>query len=100
MSKTKLSISLIKERIPINRVLKPDIPSLTLANGLVLYYKNNQPASPKWVNSFLKGEIPFFSKVSFRSVSSRLKHYGFKVSIKGINRTYRENNNNEGGNEK
>lgn len=44
-------------------------------------------------------EIPFFSKVSFRSVSRRLKHYGFKVSIKGINRTYRDNNN-EGGNEK
>lgn len=43
-------------------------------------------------------EIPFFSKVSFRSVSSRLKYYGFKVSIKGINRTYRDNNN-EGGNE-
>ena len=43
-------------------------------------------------------EIPFFSKVSFRSVSSRLKHYGFKVSIRGINRTYR-NNNNAGGNE-
>ena len=44
-------------------------------------------------------EIPFFSKVSFSSVSSRLKHYGFKVSIKGINRTYRDKNN-EGGNEK
>ena len=43
-------------------------------------------------------EIPFFSKVSFRSVSSRLKHYGFKVSIKEINRTYRDNNN-EGGND-
>lgn len=66
MSKTKLSISLIKEGIPINRVLKPD--------------------------------IPFFSKVSFRSVSSRLNHYGFKVSIKGINRTYRDPNN-DGGNE-
>lgn len=44
-------------------------------------------------------EIPFFSKVSFRSVSRILKHYGFKVSIKGINRTYRDNNNNEGENE-
>ena len=43
-------------------------------------------------------EIPFFSKVSFRSVSGRLKHYGFRVSIKGINRTFRGNNN-EGGNE-
>lgn len=49
MAKTKLSISLIKEGIPINRVLKTDIPSLTLANGLILYYKNNQPVSPKWV---------------------------------------------------
>ena len=45
-------------------------------------------------------EIPFFSKVSFRSISSKLKHYGFKVSIKGIKRTYQEeNNNNDGGNE-
>ena len=43
-------------------------------------------------------EIPFFSKVSFRSVSSRLKHYGFKVTRKGIYRTYRDHNN-EGGNE-
>lgn len=43
-------------------------------------------------------DIPFFSKVSFRSVSRNLKHYGFKVSIKGINRTYRDNNN-DGGNE-
>lgn len=115
MAKTKLSISLIKEGIPINQVLQSGTPSLTLASGLILYYKNNQPVSPKWVNSFLKGEyvgleslqgksvsavilIPFFSKVSFRSVSSRLKHYGFKVSIKGINRTYRDNNN-DGGNE-
>lgn len=56
MVKTKLSISLIKEGIPIKRVLKPDIPSITLANGLVLCYKNNQPTSPKWVNSFLKGK--------------------------------------------
>lgn len=56
MAKTKLSISLIKEGIPINRVLKPDISSLTLANGLVLCYKNNQSTCPKWVNSFLKGK--------------------------------------------
>lgn len=127
MAKTKLSISLIKEGIPINLVLKPDIPSLILANGLILYYKNNQPVCPKWVNSFLKGEyvgseslqgksvsavilyqidvddthriIPFFSKVSFKSVSSKLKHYGFRVSIKGIKRTYQDDNNNDGGNE-
>lgn len=45
MAKTKLSVSLIKETIPINMVLKSDIHSLTLANGLVLYYKNNQPTS-------------------------------------------------------
>lgn len=56
MAKTKLSISLIKEGIPIGNILKLCIPLLTLANGLILYYKNNQPVSPKWVNSFLKGE--------------------------------------------
>lgn len=56
MAKTKLSISLIKEGIPMGNVLKPGVSSLTLANGLILYYKNNQPVSPKWVNSFLKGE--------------------------------------------
>lgn len=42
----------------------------------------------------VRQEIPFFSKVSFRSVSRKLKHYGFKVSIRGINRTYRDNNEN------
>lgn len=43
MAKTKLSISLIKEEIPIGNVIKQGIPSLTLANGLILYYKHNQP---------------------------------------------------------
>lgn len=70
MSKTKLSISLIKEGIPINRVLKPDIPSLTLANGLTMYYKNNQPVSPKWVNSFLKGEYVGLESLQGKSVSA------------------------------
>ena len=68
MAKTKLSISLIKEGIPISRVLKPDIPFLTLANGLVLYYKNNQPVSPKWVNSFLKGEYVGLESLQGKSV--------------------------------
>lgn len=70
MAKTKLSISLIKEGIPINRVLKPDILSLTLANGLILYYKNNQPASPKWVNSFLRGEYVGLESLQGKSVSA------------------------------
>lgn len=70
MAKTKLSISLIKEGIPINRVLKPDIPQLTLANGLILYYKNNQPVSPKWVNSFLKGEYVGLESLQGKSVSA------------------------------
>ena len=42
-------------------------------------------------------EIPFFSKVSFRSVVGRLRHLGYKVTLKGINRTYRESNH-RGGN--
>ena len=70
MAKTKLSISLIKEGIPINQVLKPGIPSLTLANGLILYYKNNQPVSPKWVNSFLKGEYVGSESLQGKSVSA------------------------------
>lgn len=41
-------------------------------------------------------EIPFFSKVSFRSVVSRLRNFGYKVTLKGINRTYVEPNEREG----
>lgn len=70
MAKTKLSISLIKEGIPIGNVLKPGIPSLTLANGLILYYKNNQPVSPKWVNSFLRGEHVGLESLQGKSVSA------------------------------
>ena len=70
MAKTKLSISLIKEGIPIGNVLKPGMPSLTLANGLTLYYKNNQPVSPKWVNSFLKGEHVGSESLQSKSVSA------------------------------
>lgn len=70
MSKTKLSISLIKEGIPIGNVLKPGKPSLTLANGLIMYYKNNQPVSPKWVNSFLKGEYVGLESLQGKSVSA------------------------------
>lgn len=57
MAKTRLSISLVKEGIPIDRVVKNGIPHLTLQNELRLYYKNNLPTSPKWINTFLKGEL-------------------------------------------
>lgn len=70
MAKTKLSISLIKEGISMNNVLKSGIPSLTLANGLRLYYKNNQPMSPKWVNSFIKGEFVGTDFLQGKSVSA------------------------------
>ena len=30
--------------------------------------------------------------LSRTEVSSKLKHYGFKVSIRGINRTYQDDN--------
>lgn len=33
-------------------------------------------------------DIPFFSKVAFRNVASRLKKFGYKVSIRGVKRTY------------
>ena len=83
MAKTKLSISLIKEGIPINRVLKPGIPSLTLANGLILYYKNNQPVSPKWVNSFLEGEY-----VGFEVPNEFVVGYGLDFNQKYRNLPY------------
>ena len=50
--------------------MKPGIPSLTLANGLDLYYKNNQPISPKWVNTFLKGEFVGQDSLLGKSVSA------------------------------
>lgn len=37
-------------------------------------------------------DIPFFSKVSFRSVVGKLRKFGYKVTLKGINRTYRAPN--------
>lgn len=53
-----------------NNVLKSGIPSLILANGLRLYYKNNQPMSPKWVNSFIKGEFVGSDFLQGKSVSA------------------------------
>lgn len=85
MAKTKLSISLIKEGIPMGNVLKPGVSSLTLANGLILYYKNNQPVSPKWVNSFLKGEYDGLASLQGKSVSAViLYHIGVGENIHRI----------------
>lgn len=70
MAKTKLSISLIKEGIPIERVVKGGIPYLSLQNGLRLYYKNNLPRSPKWVDSFLRGEFVGNEALQGKSVAA------------------------------
>ncbi len=70
MAKTKLSISLVKEGIPIDRVVKEGIPYLSLQNDLRLYYKNNQPQCPKWVNSFLRGEYVGNEALQGKSVAA------------------------------
>ena len=70
MAKTKLSISLVKEGIPIERVVKGGLPYLSLPNGLRLYYKNNLARSPKWVDSFLRGEFVGNEALQGKSVAA------------------------------
>lgn len=57
MSKTKISISLIKEGKLENEVLQPDVPSMELADGHKLYYKIMPAKTPKWISTFLDGGI-------------------------------------------
>lgn len=57
MSKTKISISLIKEGKHENEVLQLDVPSMELADGHKLYYKIIPAKTPKWISTFLDGEI-------------------------------------------
>lgn len=70
MATTKLSISLVKEGIPIDRVVKGNIECLSLPNGLRLYYKNNLTRSPKWVDSFLRGEFVGNEALQGKSVAA------------------------------
>lgn len=66
MAKTKLSISLIRENIPLAGVVKPGVSSARLQNGHTIYYKSAPASEPKWVNSFFSGGIvdttPFKTK--------------------------------------
>lgn len=57
MAKTKLSISLIKESIPLNEVIKAHTPQMELPHGKILYYQNNQPKKPKWLNNFFGNDV-------------------------------------------
>lgn len=57
MSKTKISISLIKEGKHENEVLQHDVPSMELADGRKLYYKIMPAKTPKWISTFLDGKI-------------------------------------------
>lgn len=57
MSKTKISISLIKEDKHENEVLQLDVPSMELADGHKLYYKIMPAKTPKWISTFLDDEI-------------------------------------------
>ena len=57
MSKTKISISLIKKGIPIGGVVKNPISTLRLPNGNTLYYKSNHEVRPKWLDNFFGEDI-------------------------------------------
>lgn len=86
MAKTKISVSLVKKGIPINHVIKQGIPYLELNNELKLYYKNNQPVSPKWVNSFLKGEFVGNEALQGKSVAAVIL---YQIDVgEGVNRIF------------
>ena len=57
MAKTKISISLIKESVPLDMVVKAGVPQLQLPNGQFLFYKSNQPVRPKWLDNFLGAAV-------------------------------------------
>ena len=70
MSKTKLTISLIKEGIPKNRVVKEGTPTIQLPENQILYYRNNQAANPKWMASFFNGVLGDNDALQTKSTSA------------------------------
>ena len=70
MSKTKLTISLIKEGIPKNRVVKEGTPTIQLLENQILYYRNNQAANPKWMASFFNGVLGDNDALQTKSTSA------------------------------
>lgn len=57
MAKTKISISLIKADKREDEIVRLDVPYLVLGDGHKLYYKVMPAKSPRWITSFLAGEI-------------------------------------------
>lgn len=57
MAKTKISISLIRNGLEENSIVKDGTASINLPNGLKLYYKEAPASQPKWVKSFFNDVI-------------------------------------------
>ena len=57
MAKTKISISLIRNGLEENSIVKDGTASINLPNGMKLYYKEAPASQPKWVKSFFNDVI-------------------------------------------
>ena len=86
MAKTKISISLIKEGLQDENVIKERLPYVELPNGNRLYYNHSVSRTPKWVNSFFGEDIPNDALFQTKSVSALLL---YNVEIReGIHRLF------------
>lgn len=70
MARTKLSILLIRENIPLDGVIKTGMPSIRLQDGHTLYYKSTPASEPIWVNSFFAGGIADTTPFKTKSTSA------------------------------
>lgn len=70
MAKTKISLSLIKDGIDVQRVVKDGVSCINLPGGNVLYYRPNVLNWPKWVDSFFDGQVPDEDVLKTKSVSA------------------------------
>ena len=70
MANTKLSISLIKQGIARDSIIKEGTNMVELSENYTLYYKANIPMIPKWVNTFLGDDAPEGNYLQSKSVSA------------------------------
>lgn len=70
MANTKLSISLIKQDVSIDSIVKEGTDRIELSETYTLFYKRNTPSNPKWVNTFLGDDAPHNDILKSKSISA------------------------------
>lgn len=70
MAKTKLSISLVREKVELADIIKPGVQSVLLLNGQTLYFKSNPALEPKWIKTFFSGGIENTENFKTKSISA------------------------------